>query len=40
MGLIREAGDRELIQGIPAVTIAFFVLGPFPQVLKVFGMSG
>ena len=40
MGLIREAGDRELIQGIPAVTIALFVLGPFPQALKVFDMSG
>lgn len=40
MGLIREAGNRELIQGIPAVTIAFLALGPFPQALEVFGMSG
>ena len=28
MGLLREKSDRRLIEGIPAVTIFFFILGP------------
>ena len=38
MGLVRGAGDRGLVQGVPAVMVALFVLGPLPQAVKVFGM--
>lgn len=40
MGLIRGSADRELVQGIPVVTISLFVLGPLPQAIKMFGMTG
>ena len=40
IGLIRGPADRDLIQGIPAVTICFFVLGPLPQAVKLFAMKG
>lgn len=36
MGL-RVNSDRQLIEGIPAVTIFFFILGPLPQALKALG---
>lgn len=40
MSLIREESDRRLIQGIPAVTIFFFILGPLPQAIKALGARG
>lgn len=40
MGLLREESDRQLIQGIPAVTVFFFVLGPLPQAIKALGAEG
>lgn len=40
MGLIRGAGDRELVQGTPVVMLSLFILGPLPQAIKMFGMKG
>ena len=40
MGLLREQSDRGLIQGIPAVSSFFFILGPLPQAIKAFGAVG
>ena len=40
MELLREKSDRQLIQGIPAVTIFFFILGPLPQAIKALGATG
>ena len=40
MGLVREASDRELVQGIPVVTLSLFMLGPLPQTIKLFSTSG
>lgn len=37
---MRDKSDRELIQGVPAVTICFFILGPLPQAIKIFGAHG
>ena len=39
MGL-RVKSDRRLIEGIPAVTIFFFILGPLPQAIKGLGAGG
>lgn len=40
MGLLRVKSDRHLIEGIPAVTIFFFILGPLPQAIKAIGTVG
>ena len=40
MSLLREESDRQLIQGIPAITIFFFILGPLPQAIKALGAEG
>ena len=40
MGIIRTSADRKLVQGTPVLTICFYVLGPLPQAIKIFGVSG